>query len=205
MNEREKYIADLASYLSPLSAADRQDALEFYDEYIADGGLESREAIEQQLGSPRQLSRQILADYSIKANAAASQDGRPASTQSSWKVFWLVVAAIVTSPFTLGVGLLIAIGLVVVAAIVFGIMVTALALVVALAVTAVMTLYVGIGLLAQAPMVGIFYVGIGLATIGAFMVCLPLMVWLIRWLAQAIANLAQSIYRKLKNHRKEAA
>lgn len=205
MNEREKYIADLAGYLSALSAADRQDALEFYDEYIADGNLDSRAAIEKQLGSPRQLSRQILADYSIKANTAASQNGRPASPHSNWRVFWLIVAAIVTSPFTLGIGLLIAAGLIVIAAVFFGIMVTAVALVVALAVTAVMTLYVGLGLLATATMTGLFYCGVGLATIGAFLVCLPLLVWLVRFLAQAVANLAKYIYRKLKAHRKEAA
>ena len=33
MNEREKYISDLSSYLSPLTAAERKDALEFYDEF----------------------------------------------------------------------------------------------------------------------------------------------------------------------------
>lgn len=62
MNARERYIADLASHLSPLTDVERQDALEFYDEFIADGDLTSRQAIEGKLGTPRQLSRQILAD-----------------------------------------------------------------------------------------------------------------------------------------------
>ncbi|MFR0770812.1 MAG: hypothetical protein ACLSH6_00045 [Limosilactobacillus pontis] len=52
MNAREKYITDLASCLSPLTEAERQDALEFYDEFIADGGLTSRQAIEKKLGRP---------------------------------------------------------------------------------------------------------------------------------------------------------
>ena len=30
MNAREKYIAELATYLGPLTKADRDDALEFY-------------------------------------------------------------------------------------------------------------------------------------------------------------------------------
>ncbi|WP_265891459.1 hypothetical protein [Limosilactobacillus pontis] len=42
MNARERYIADLASHLSPLTDVERQDALEFYDEFIADGDLTSR-------------------------------------------------------------------------------------------------------------------------------------------------------------------
>lgn len=67
MNERQKYINDLSIYLRQLTDEERNDALKFYDEYIADAGLETRTAIEERLGTPRQLSHKILADYSIKA------------------------------------------------------------------------------------------------------------------------------------------
>ena len=55
MNERQKYINDLSIYLRQLTDEERNDALEFYDEYIADAGLETRTAIEERLGTPRQL------------------------------------------------------------------------------------------------------------------------------------------------------
>ena len=42
--------------------------LEFYDEYIADAGLRPEQRLKKRLGTPRQLSHKILADYSIKAN-----------------------------------------------------------------------------------------------------------------------------------------
>ncbi len=42
MNERQKYINDLSIYLRQLADEERNDALEFYDEYIADAGPEQR-------------------------------------------------------------------------------------------------------------------------------------------------------------------
>ena len=84
MNERQKYINDLSIYLRQLADEERNDALEFYDEYIADAGLETRTAIEERLGTPRQLSHKILADYSIKANNESIKEGHPASPHSSW-------------------------------------------------------------------------------------------------------------------------
>lgn len=204
MNAREQYIADLASYLSPLTETERQDALEFYDEFIADGGLASRQAIEEKLGTPRQLSRKILADYSIKANEQSSQDGHPASPHSSWRVFWWVLVAIITSPLTFGVGLVAVVVLIALAACLFGLAVGAVAIVGSLAAVAVATLYVGVCLLFTAPMTGLYYGGIGLTAIGGFMVCLPLLYWLIRLLTQAVANFAKFIYQKIQARREGA-
>ncbi|MCH3922126.1 DUF1700 domain-containing protein [Limosilactobacillus sp.] len=204
MNEREKYISELATYLSQLTEEERQDALEFYDEFIADGNLTSRGAIEEKLGTPRQLSRKILADYSIKANTRSAMTGRPASTHSSWRVFWWVLLAIIASPLTFGIGLVAIVVLVAAAACLIGLGAGAVAVVGAFAVAACATLYAGIGLLFTAPMSGLFYLGIGLACVGAFMIFLPLLYWLVRLLAQAVANFAKFIYQKIQARRGEA-
>lgn len=96
MNAREKYIQELEKYLVTLPAAERADAVDFYNEFIEDAHYDTREQIVAELGTPRQLSHQILADYSIKANEKDGGAGKPASTKSSWRVFWLVLIAIVT-------------------------------------------------------------------------------------------------------------
>ena len=62
MNERQKYINDLSIYLRQLMRNEMM--LKFYDEYIVTLGWR-RTAIEERLGTPRQLSHKILADYSI--------------------------------------------------------------------------------------------------------------------------------------------
>ena len=63
---REKYLAELEEYLQPLTPEERADAIMFYSEFIEDAGLENRSQIEQRLGTPKQLSRKVLADHSIK-------------------------------------------------------------------------------------------------------------------------------------------
>ncbi|MGN1280100.1 MAG: DUF1700 domain-containing protein, partial [Limosilactobacillus sp.] len=140
----------------------------------------------------------------IKANDQSKENGGSASTHSSWRVFWWVLLAIITSPLTFGIGLVAVVALIALAACLFGVIVGALALVGSLAVAAAATLYVGIGLLATAPLTALFYGGIGLSAIGGFMVCLPLLYWLVRLLVQAIANFAKFVYRKIQS-RKEAA
>lgn len=202
MNARKKYIAELATHLGPLSQADRDDALEFYDEYIADAQLSTVAAIEDKLGTAKQLSHQILADYSIKSNEKSVANGHPASPHANWRVFWWVVLAIVSSPLLFGVGIAALVLLITVAAVVFGLVVGLLGCFIGLVVSAGATLYTGLSVLGSQPYVGLFYAGLGLSLIGLFLICLPLLYWIIRWLSQQVANLAKFLYRKLQERRK---
>lgn len=201
MNAREKYIAELATYLGPLTKAERDDALEFYDEYIADAQLTTVTAIEEKLGTAKQLSHKILADYSIKTNEQSTTNGHPASPHANWRVFWWVVLAIISSPLLFGVGIAALVLLITVAAVAFSIVVGLLGCFIGLAVAAGTTLYTGISLLSSQPFVGLFYGGIGLSLIGLFLICLPLLYWITRWLSQQVANLAKFLYRKLQERR----
>ena len=203
MNERQKYISDLSIYLRQLTDEERNDALEFYDEYLADAGLETRMAIEKRLGTPRQLSHKILADYSIKANNESIKDGHPASAHSSWRVFWLVLVAIITSPITFGLGIALLALLLAVGGVALGLIVGMIALIFGVATVAIVSLYVGIGLIATKLFSGLFYFGLGLALIGLFLVCLPLIYWLIKVIIQGIANFAKFIYAKVQTRRKK--
>ena len=201
MNAREKYIQELEKYLVTLPAAERADAVDFYNEFIEDAHYDTREQIVAELGTPRQLSHQILADYSIKANEKDGGAGKPASTKSSWRVFWLVLIAIVTSPITLVLSV-VSFGLLIAAlGVAIGIIVGLLGVIVGLLVTAGAMLYLGFGLLVAAPMTGIFYLGIGLAVLGGFLIFIPLGYWIIRLLAQGIANLSKFLYQKLQGRR----
>lgn len=201
MDARQKYMEELRKYLAPLTADERADAIDFYDEYIEDAHFETYEQIAAELGTPRQLSRQILADCSIKANEADGGHGHLASTHSSWRVFWLVLAAIVTSPLTFALSLGALIILIVALALVFGIVVSLAGLVLGLFFTAGVMIYAGIGLLTSATMTGLFYLGTGLTALGILLVCVPLGYWIIRWLVQGIANLSKYLYQKLMQRR----
>lgn len=203
MNERQKYINDLSIYLRQLTDEERNDALEFYDEYIADAGLETQTAIEERLGTPRQLSHKILADYSIKANNESSKEGHPASPHSSWRVFWWVLVAIITSPITFGLGIALLALLLAAGGVALSLIVGIVALIFGVAAIAIVSIYIGIGLIATNLFSGLFYFGLGLTLIGLFLVCLPLIYWLIRVIVQGIANFAKFIYAKVQARRKK--
>ncbi|MCT3198419.1 DUF1700 domain-containing protein [Limosilactobacillus reuteri] len=203
MNERQKYINDLSIYLRQLTDEERNDALEFYDEYIADAGLETQTAIEERLGTPRQLSHKILADYSIKANNESIKEGHPASPHSSWRVFWWVLVAIITSPITFGLGIALLVLLLAAGGVALSLIVGIVALIFGVAAIAIVSIYIGIGLIATNLFSGLFYFGLGLTLIGLFLVCLPLIYWLIRVIVQGIANFAKFIYAKVQARRKK--
>lgn len=203
MDGRQKYISELKKLLAPLTVEERTDALDFYNEYIEDAGYNSYQQIVKEMGNPRQLSHKILADYSIKANDEETKSGHTASPYSSWRVFWLIIIAIVTSPITFALSLGALVVLICALAAVFGVSVGILGTLAGLVFAAGVLLYSGIGVVVAAPMTGILYIGFGITILGVLLFCIPLVYWIIRWLAQAIANLAKYIYQKLVQRRAE--
>ena len=203
MDGRQKYISELKKLLAPLTVEERTDALDFYNEYIEDAGYNSYQQIVKEMGNPRQLSHKILADYSIKANDEGTKSGHTASPHSSWRVFWLIIIAIVTSPITFALSFGALVVLICALAAVFGVSVGILGTLAGLVFAAGVLLYSGIGVVVAAPMTGILYIGFGITILGILLFCIPLVYWIIRWLAQAIANLAKYIYQKLVQRRAE--
>ncbi|KAF0339544.1 DUF1700 domain-containing protein [Pediococcus acidilactici] len=63
-----EYIDELKSHLTELTAEEQLDVINFYTEYLADAGIETYAAAVDKLGTPVQLARKVLADYSIKAS-----------------------------------------------------------------------------------------------------------------------------------------
>ncbi|MFT8844424.1 MAG: hypothetical protein ABF915_10510, partial [Schleiferilactobacillus harbinensis] len=59
------YFAELTRLLAPLTADERTEAIEYFQDYVADAQFSDGAAVTAELGSPRQLALKILADYSI--------------------------------------------------------------------------------------------------------------------------------------------
>lgn len=200
--DREKYLAELEEYLQPLTPEERADAIMFYSEFIEDAGLENRSQIEQRLGTPKQLSRKVLADHSIKMTDEEVKYQRTATPRSNVKMIWLILLALLASPFLLGasgVMIFVLIGiLALVAGLIFGAVVALCALVVVMG----LLFYVGIGLLFTNWAVGLFYLGLGALALGALLIVLPIAYWLVRLVLQGIANFSKYLYDKLSKKRK---
>ena len=176
--------------MDALTADEKADVIEFYNEYIDDAGLETTDEIEKRLGTPRQLSRKVLADYSIKATDIESHRSKKskASVRSNGKMIWMILLALLASP----------------AAIVLGLVLFAiLACVVAVFGACIASFYVGIVMLFSSFTTGLFYLGCGLMGLGAVLIGFPLLYWICRAIIQGIANFAKFLYKKIYKNRRQ--
>ena len=101
-------MTELEEYLDALTADEKADVIEFYNEYIDDAGLETTDEIEKRLGTPRQLSRKVLADYSIKATDIEShrkQEKQSFCSFKTAKMIWMILLALLASPAAIVLGL----------------------------------------------------------------------------------------------------
>ena len=186
-SEITKYLQELKRYLRRLDDSEIKDIEDFYTEYLEDAGVQTRAEIEEKVGTPRQLSLRILADYSLKDDGKESGGILP---KTNVKTAWLIILALLATPATLLGVLVAAIG------VAFAVAVTIIALAGAAIFITLTSLYVGIFLLFTKLGVGLFYLGIGIIGIGALMVILPIIYLIIVTVVKMVANFIRYIYRR---------
>lgn len=161
MNKVE-FIKRLNNKLKGIPAEDKEDAIRFYEDYIAEAGLEDSEEIEAVLGSPEEAARKILGDCTEKQINAQSEK---ASIKNNTKTIWLILLGIFAAPFALPVGFAVAVIFLSIIIVMFSIDISVLACGVAFTVSSV------------ALIPGIFWadgVGQKLVILGVALIMLPL-------------------------------
>lgn len=183
MNACEKYIQELQQHLSSLPQADRQDALEFYKEYIEDAGYQDWDEIIQKLGTPKELSQEIIA----KTTTTPNQE--PLDQQDNKRVRFVlftilaIILVLVLVPTILGIlsGIIAAIATLVGS----GLTVFALA---------------G-STLTSDVWAGVFYLGIGIALVGVLLIAIFIIAWLGKWLVRGINKLITLFRNQVKGEK----
>ena len=74
---KQTYLAKLAQLLAPLPEQERQDALNYYEEYFDAAGPEAEDATAAELGDPADAARKILEGEGLSAPSPASASRRP--------------------------------------------------------------------------------------------------------------------------------
>lgn len=175
-----EFIAALRAKLHMLSKEEREDAVQFYEEYFDEAGPENEQAVIDELGSPDAVAEKILSGEG-KVVQRGWQNGGSAQhphkkSQKSGNILPWVLLAIVTSPFW--VTALLVLICVVVAVLM---MIAAAALVVfALAVTCLVSLGVAVWMIPQDPLNGLMVLSIGMIGLGGFLVVIPLIMLLFK-------------------------
>ncbi|AKP64239.1 hypothetical protein FC99_GL000466 [Levilactobacillus koreensis JCM 16448] len=193
------YIQAVQKLLGQLTTAEQQDVIEYYQEYLMDAGIETYEQAVDELGTPRSLARKVLADYSIRSSSQESQSIKSRSdiqaTKNNVKTVWLIILALLSTPVTIPILILIGALFVAFAAVIFGLVVAAFAVFLSIIAVGVLGVVLGVTTFFQAPWTGVFYLGMGLAALGASWIGWLIVkwfgskvIWALSWAAKKIYN-----------------
>jgi len=193
------YIQAVQKLLGQLTTAEQQDVIEYYQEYLMDAGIETYEQAVDELGTPRSLARKVLADYSIRSSSQESQSIKSRSdiqaTKNNVKTVWLIILALLSTPVTIPILIVIGALFVAFAAVIFSLVVAAFAVFLSIIAVGVLGVVVGVTTFFQAPWTGVFYLGMGLAALGASWIGWLIVkwfgskvIWALSWAAKKIYN-----------------
>lgn len=207
--ENTKYIEELTGYLSNLTADELADVIDFYNEYILDADLTTDEEIIAQLGNPKQLSRKILADYSIKAtnDETAGTPHYEPKPKKNIRMIWLVILAIFAAPIALPLAIAIIgviSGLLVV---IFAVVASVFIIIISFFAAGITAVVAGLSIWSQSVATAGLFIGSGLAIFGLSLIALPISYLVVKVLIQMTANFSKFLYNRFvtsKNTTKEA-
>ena len=95
--DRVSYLKKLRGKLRRLPAHELDAALAYYEEYFEEAGEENEQRVITELGSPSQVSSQILADFALKDLETSSEK----SAKKNMTAIWLIILAILSAPLSL--------------------------------------------------------------------------------------------------------
>ena len=157
---REQFLSDFQKHLKRLPQEEIDNALGYYEEYLAEVGIQNQERAIASFGNPRKLASQIVAEYAVKDMEAAP------SAKKTLSSFWAVLLAVFASPIAIPLAIA-------VACVAFALVIVVIASIFSLAVISfsfalcfIVLIAVGIILLVPHPAVSIFYIGIALFLLG---------------------------------------
>ena len=193
-----EYIQALQRLLLQLTAEERQDVVEYYREFLQEAKVTTYDQAVTELGTPQSLARKVLADYSIKMTEHPGPDTAPKSTgtKANVKMIWLVILALLSTPVTIPLIMVILAIVIAIGSVFFGGVVAVFGVLLAGFVGGLVGVVVGLIALFSAPWTGLFYLGLGLVALGLSWLALVVVVILIRWLIQVIAEVAKWAYRR---------
>lgn len=203
---REEYMRRLENALTDISPAEREEALQYYNDYFDDAGEENVENVMNSLGTPENLAETIKKE---QTDAQESTDERVETTVqeeekknklSGGTIALIVVLAILASPFIVA-------AVVAVLGAVIGIIAGIFSAIVALGsvflafigvVIACMVSAIAVG--AISPLGALVFAGFGIMMIGISIFLLMAIVWLfgiaVPWVVKQIIKLWKKIFDK---------
>ena len=204
---RNEFLAELKKHLQSLAEAEQEEAIRYYEEYFDDAGPENEARVIEELGSPAELARDIIANstFSIAKTSAQQTEGEakgrqfkrmgPEVKQKSTggkALFWalLILSSVIWLPLLFG-------AVVTVLALLFSVIITVLALVVSCIVLLV-GFFLGVPMLVSSPPDGLLLVGMALGYLGAMLLFGSLTILCFKYLVPWCWKQCKRFFRFLK-------
>ena len=218
---RTDFMNQLESLLQNISPAEREEALQYYNEYFNDAGTENEQDVIEALGNPAKVAENIKRDlygngYGDTAyqrttandraviqyqQSSQTSNGTSVAVQekkmSTWMIVLIVILCIFASPVILGLASGIFSAVVTLAAGWFSLILSAGIVAVVFILTMIILLIVGIMCMFSSVPVGIVLFGIGLLIGGIGLLFLMLTVAMAGIATPAIFRGCASLFRKI--------
>ncbi len=104
MNKKE-FMGSLEKHLKYLPKEDRQDALDYYSEYIDEMQFAEGEKVEDRLGNPKEIAKNIIAECTQKQ---IDKRDEKKSAKNGAKIVWMTILMICSLPVTLPIAIALA-------------------------------------------------------------------------------------------------
>lgn len=215
---RTEFMQQLESLLQNISPAEREEALQYYNDYFDDAGPENEQDVMDALGNPARVAESIKRDQTIngtvgnsvkhpivkRSDLAGGQEGQNGSTKNAteetpaWQIVLWIILGIILSPIAVSLitGL---------AGVLFGLVVTWFSLILGFGVAAFVLVallfilgVIGVFNLVHAPLAGVGLIGGGLICGGIGILFMMLTVALAGIVTPAICKGIGQLWRFLK-------
>lgn len=207
---RKEFLKQLEELLNDIPEAERRDAMNYYQNYFDDAGVEQEQTIIEELGSPEKVAESIKRDLfgeNYDAYVKAKQEKQQETIEKQQREnrtlrnILIVVALVLTFPIWIGLvaaafGILVAIfaGL-------FGVAVAVIAVVAACLIVGIAITIIGIiHAVTGFPAVGLIVIAGGLLVFAIGILGVIALVWIIGkvfpWLVRAIVRLCKKPFQK---------
>lgn len=207
---REEYMKRLEMALQGVAQAEKEEALQYYNDYFDDAGVENEQSVMYSLGTPEKLAETIRKEH-MKQTGTYSGDTYMGSTSndsdkgkknklSGGVIALIVILAIFASPLILGLGAALGGVLIGILAAAFSIILALIVVVFALIGVSFACIVAAISLGLVSPFAAIILGGAGIFIAGVCIFLVMAVVWLfgsvLPWIFRGIGKLFKKIFGK---------
>ena len=212
---REEYMRRLADALVGVPQSEKEEALQYYNDYFDDAGAENEQDVMNSLGSPEKLAetirkeqtgqqdayaRDTYAEDSYMGTTGSDDAGEKKSKLSGGVIALIVILAILASPIILSLAAALLGALIGIFAAILSVIVTVLAVILALICVVAACIVTAFAIGAISPFSAVVLAGVGIAVVGICIFLVMAVVWLfgvaLPWIVKGIIKLFKKMFGK---------